>query len=62
MFPPPDSIISKIEEAGFTIAMSKEMFLTKEQAEDFYAEHKDSEFFEDLVTNMSRFVSHCQPH
>ena len=36
--------------------MSKEFTLTKEQAEEFYAEHKESEFFETLVTNMSRFV------
>ena len=51
-----DSILKKIEEAGFTIAMSKEMTLSKEQAEEFYAEHKDEEFFETLVTNMTRFV------
>ena len=36
--------------------MSKEMTLSKEQAEEFYAEHKDEEFFETLVTNMTRFV------
>ena len=36
--------------------MSKEMTLSREQAEAFYAEHKDAEFFETLVTNMSRFV------
>ena len=36
--------------------MSKEMTLSKEQAEEFYAEHKDAEFFETLVTNMTRFV------
>ncbi|XP_068752060.1 thioredoxin domain-containing protein 3 homolog isoform X3 [Montipora capricornis] len=47
------SILTKIEEAGFAIAMSKEMTLSREQAEAFYAEHKDAEFFETLVTNMS---------
>jgi nucleoside diphosphate kinase len=51
-----DSIISKIKEAGFIIAMSKEMQLTREQAEDFYAEHKDQEFFETLVNNMIRYI------
>ena len=51
-----DSILKKIEESGFTIAMSKEITLSKEQAEEFYAEHKGTEFFETLVTNMTRFV------
>ena len=51
-----DSIIAKIEQAGFTIAMSKEMMLSREQAETFYEEHKGSDFFETLVTNMTRFV------
>lgn len=48
-----DSIIRKIEESGFTIAMSKEMALSRDQAEAFYADHKDSEFFESLVDNMT---------
>eukprot|EP00794_Sanderia_malayensis_P017266 gene17266-18990_t len=48
-----DSIISKIEESGFTIAMSKEMQLTREQAEEFYAEHKGEDYFESLINNMT---------
>lgn len=36
--------------------MSKEMTLSRDQAEAFYAEHKDADFFETLVTNMTRFV------
>lgn len=55
-----DSIIAKIEQAGFTIAMSKEMMLSREQAETFYEEHKGSDFFETLVTNMTRFVLKVQ--
>lgn len=51
-----DSILSKIQESGFTIAMSKEITLSREQAEAFYAEHKGSDFFDTLVENMSRFV------
>lgn len=51
-----ESILGKIQESGFTIAMSKEITLSREQAEVFYAEHKDSDFFETLVENMSRFV------
>ncbi|XP_020893204.1 thioredoxin domain-containing protein 3 homolog isoform X2 [Exaiptasia diaphana] len=47
-----ESIINKIQESGFTIAMSKEMQLTKEQAENFYSEHKDTEYFDQLVNNM----------
>lgn len=50
-----ESIINKIQESGFTIAMSKEMHLTKEQAEEFYSEHKDTEYFEQLVNNMIRY-------
>ena len=38
------------------MAMSKEMYLTKEQAEEFYSEHKDKNFFESLTTHMSRCV------
>ena len=55
-----DSIIAKIEQAGFTIAMSKEMMLSREQAETFYEEHRGSDFFETLVTNMTRFVLNVQ--
>ena len=55
-----DSIIAKIEQAGFTIAMSKEMMLSREQAETFYEEHKGSDFFETLVINMTRFVLNVQ--
>ena len=36
--------------------MTKEMELTKEQAEEFYSEHKDKDFFESLTTHMSRCV------
>ncbi|KAK2560505.1 Thioredoxin domain-containing protein 3-like protein [Acropora cervicornis] len=31
----------------------KQMTLSREQAEEFYTEHKDAEFFETLVTNMT---------
>jgi nucleoside diphosphate kinase len=50
-----DSIIGKIKEAGFEIAYEKEMVLTKEQAEEFYREHQDKEFFDSLTTQMSRY-------
>ncbi|CAB3983118.1 thioredoxin domain-containing 3 homolog isoform X4 [Paramuricea clavata] len=47
-----DEIMDKIKEAGFSIAMAKEVDLTREEAEDFYAEHKGKDFFESLVQNM----------
>lgn len=36
--------------------MSKEITLSRDQAEAFYADHKDSDFFEPLVDNMTRYV------
>ena len=51
-----DEIMDKIKEAGFSIAMAKEVALTREEAEDFYAEHKGKDFFESLVQNMCRFA------
>lgn len=38
------------------VAMTKELTLTKEQAEDFYKEHKDQDYFEELTTRMSKYV------
>ncbi len=38
-----------IEESGFHIVAQKRLLLTKSQAEAFYIEHKDKEFFEPLV-------------
>lgn len=48
-----DAILGKIHEAGFEIAMQKEVELSQEQAEAFYSEHKDEEFFEALVKTMT---------
>lgn len=48
-----DAILSKIEESGFQIALSKEITLTKEQAADFYKDHSDKDFFDSLCTHMS---------
>ncbi|KAK6181619.1 hypothetical protein SNE40_009441 [Patella caerulea] len=47
-----DAIIDKIHEAGFRIAAQKETTITKDIAEEFYAEHKDKEYFNDLVQHM----------
>lgn len=46
-------IISKIEEAGFKIVAMKKIWLTKKEAEGFYAVHKGKPFFESLTDYMS---------
>ncbi len=51
---PPDAILEKISEAGFEVAYQKELTLTKEQAEEFYKEHQDKDFYDSLTTHMSR--------
>ena len=48
-----DSILKAIEDAGFLIAMQKEVQLTREQAEAFYEQHKEEDYFESLITNMT---------
>lgn len=53
-----DEILDKVQEAGFSIAMAKEVNLTREEAEDFYSEHKGKDFFESLVQNMCRYCYH----
>ncbi len=47
-------IITKIEDAGFTIAGMKKIHLTRKQAEGFYYVHKERPFFNDLCSFMSR--------
>jgi len=46
-------IYSRFEDAGLKIVASKMQQLSKEQAEGFYAEHKERPFFNDLVTFMT---------
>ena len=45
-------IYSRFEKAGLQIIASKMMHLTREQAEGFYAVHKERPFFNDLVSFM----------
>ena len=47
------AIISKFEGNGLTIAAAKMAHLTKQQCEEFYAEHKERPFFGELVTFMT---------
>lgn len=45
-------IISRFEDAGLKVVAGKLMRLSREQAEAFYAVHKERPFFKDLVNFM----------
>ncbi len=46
------AILKLIEENGLSIKALKKIHLTKEQAADFYAVHKERPFFDSLVSYM----------
>jgi len=46
-------IYSRFEKAGLNIVAARMMHLTREQAEGFYAVHRERPFFNDLVTYMT---------
>ncbi len=46
-------IYSRFEKAGLSIVAAKMLQLSKEQAEGFYAVHKERPFFNDLVSFMT---------
>lgn len=46
-------VYKRFEDAGLKIIGSRMVHLTKEQAEGFYAVHKDRPFFNDLVSYMT---------
>lgn len=46
-------IISMIEAAGFDIVEMKKIKMTKSQAEELYAEHKERSFFGEMVNSMT---------
>ncbi|MFC4351638.1 nucleoside-diphosphate kinase [Fodinicurvata halophila] len=46
-------IIDRLENAGLRVVAQKRLKLTKEQAEGFYAVHKERPFFNDLVSFMT---------
>lgn len=46
------NIIAKFEEGGLRVVASKRIRMTREQAEGFYAVHKDRPFFGELVDFM----------
>jgi nucleoside-diphosphate kinase len=45
-------VIARFEEAGLRIVASKRIHMSREQAEGFYAVHKERPFFNDLVSFM----------
>lgn len=45
-------IISRFEKAGLTVVAGKVIHLSQQQAEAFYAVHKERPFFKDLVSFM----------
>jgi nucleoside-diphosphate kinase len=45
-------ILSRFEKAGLIIVASRMLHMTKEQAEQFYAVHKERPFYQDLVNFM----------
>ncbi|XP_030066694.1 thioredoxin domain-containing protein 6 [Microcaecilia unicolor] len=48
-----DEIVQKIREAGFTIAIQKEVMLTEEQVQEFYREHKNKDYYPALLQQMT---------
>ncbi|XP_061432496.1 LOW QUALITY PROTEIN: thioredoxin domain-containing protein 6-like [Lethenteron reissneri] len=48
-----DAVLGAIKEAGFHIAMQKEVILTEEQAREFYREHEGQDYFSTLVKHMT---------
>jgi nucleoside-diphosphate kinase len=46
------AVTKMLEDAGLRVVASKRIHMTKEQAEGFYAVHRERPFFNDLVTFM----------
>ena len=47
------AITTMLEEAGLRVVASRRIHMTKDQAEGFYAVHRERPFFNDLVTFMT---------
>ena len=48
-----EQICARIKDSGLDIVLKKELLLTRNQAEGFYAEHKGKPFFEALINFMT---------
>lgn len=49
-----ESVLQRIKDDGFTIAMQKEIVLTEAQAREFYKEHENEDYFPALLEQMTR--------
>ncbi|KAA8588225.1 hypothetical protein FQN60_001419, partial [Etheostoma spectabile] len=49
-----EKILDKIRDSGFSVTQLKEMVLSREMAEEFYKEHREKPFFNQLVEFMCR--------
>ncbi len=50
-----DAIIKRVEDSGFEVPRTSEILLTKEEAEQFYADKKNEPHFQDLIREMTRY-------
>ncbi|XP_069081847.1 thioredoxin domain-containing protein 6 isoform X3 [Pleurodeles waltl] len=48
-----DEVLQSIQEAGFSIAMQKEVLLTEQHVREFYKEHIDEDYFPALLQQMT---------
>ena len=46
-------VVKRLEESGIRIAAMKMIYMTKKQAEGFYAVHKERPFYNDLIEFMT---------
>ena len=46
-------VVAKLEEGGLRVVAQKRIHMSREQAEGFYAVHKERPFFDDLVAFMT---------
>lgn len=54
--------MEEIQGRGFSVTQLKEAVLSREMAEEFYKEHREKPFFNQLVEFMCRLVRfHSQP-
>ncbi|XP_042566146.1 thioredoxin domain-containing protein 6 [Clupea harengus] len=48
-----DEILQAIHDAGFQVAIQKEMTLSEEQAREFYKEHEGQDYLQSLINHMT---------
>ncbi len=48
-----DKILQRIKDSGFDIAMKRQVTFDRQTAEEFYSEHRDKPYFDDLCNEMT---------